>query len=119
MALIVSGNNVVIDDLSIQTKWLVLQAVEGSHAIYVLIDPDTYLADPQYKAERRAGAPAFCNLLAYSRAGELLWQAELPESSDYYYFLSSAEPLLANSFSSYRCELDAKTGAIVKKVFFK
>lgn len=119
MALSFSGTNVVIDGVSIQTQWPVLQVSESHKGIYVLLDPDSYLTDSSYKSSRRAGAPAIRNLLAFNRSGQKLWEGELPEETDYYYALSSVEPLVVNSFSSYRCELDGTTGAILQKEFLK
>ena len=43
----------------------------------------------------------------------------MPKASDYYYRLSSVAPLIANSVSSYRCEIDPNNGAIKSKEFLK
>ena len=99
--------------------WPILDLAEHDQKVFVLLDPDAYLLDPNYKASRRAGSAAIRNLLALSRTGEPLWEAELPEPSDYYYKLTSAAPLTVLSLSSYRCEIDATDGRIVHKEFFK
>jgi hypothetical protein len=84
-----------------------------------LLDPDAYLQDPEYKAARKSGAPAFKNLWAFTQSGGKLWEAELPEANDYYYKVVSLQPLEVLSFSSWRCVLSASTGEILEKQFFK
>ena len=62
------------------------------------------------------------NLFCYSPEGIVLWKAEHPtgdNAEDYYYRISSHLPLVVNSFSSYRCEIDLSTGKIIRKDFFK
>jgi hypothetical protein len=114
-----AGRTLNINGQSTELPWPILIATESEDVVYVLLDPDSYLADIEYSAARRSGAPAIRNLLAFSKASQKLWEAELPEKSDYYYKIISVEPLKANAFSSHRCELDPRTGAIVCKEFFK
>lgn len=112
-------NTLTIDDQSIQLAWAVLDAIEEGSQVFVLLDPDSYLLNPNYKKMRRQGAAAIRNLVAYSRSGVKLWEAELPEHSDYYYRISSSKPLIVNSFSSYKCEISIDDGIIKKKEFLK
>lgn len=119
MSVSFQGKTLLIDGQSVQMPWYVLDAVEQGNKVFVLLDPDSYLLDPNYKIMRRQGAPAIRNLIAVTKTGATLWEAEMPEASDYYYRLSSATPLIANSFSSYRCEIDPSNGAIKNKEFLK
>lgn len=108
-----------IGDCVIVMPWPVMDAFDDGHRIIVLLNPDAYLTDPSYKTQRRSGMPPNKNLLAYSYDGHLLWEAELPSDADYYYRISSRQPLRANSFSSFRCEIDPSNGKIIRKDFFK
>ena len=56
---------------------------------------------------------------AYSPSGEMLWQAEQPEADDHYYLIESREPLVALSFSAFRCDIDLSNGRIVNKKSLK
>jgi len=106
-------NVLKIDGDSHDLEWPIRDAVEDLGKVYVLLDPDVYLADADYKAGRRAGVPAIRNLLGMSKLGERLWSAELPESSDYYHAFASTSPLVVYSFSSHKCEIDVTTGSIL------
>jgi hypothetical protein len=119
MSVLFKGKSLNIDALSIEMPWPVLDAIEFGDIVFVLLDPDSYLLDPNYKKMRRNGAPAIRNLIAVTKVGAKLWEAELPEASDYYYRISSAMPLIANSFSSYRCEIDQNNGSIKSREFLK
>jgi hypothetical protein len=119
MAVTYSSRTLKIDELSVEMQWPILAVAENEDKVFVLLDPDTYLSDITYKTSRRHGAPAVYNLIAVGRAGERLWEAEYPEPSDYYYKLTSVSPLVAMSFSSYRCEIDVDSGRIVNKEFLK
>ena len=103
----------------VSLPWPALQIVPGERMTLVLLDPDAYLNDSEYKAARRRGAPAIKNLWAFTPNGEKLWEAEFPESSDYYYKVVSLAPLAALSFSSWRCLLSPATGFIQEKQFLK
>jgi hypothetical protein len=60
------------------------------------------------------------NLVALDTSGALLWTAEnLDDSAAAYTRIISAKPLCADNFCSYRCTLDADTGRILSKIFFK
>jgi hypothetical protein len=113
------GKNLFVDGKSIFLQYEIRDAFVLDGKIIVLIDPDSYLQDPAYSKERRRGNNPFKNLVALSLDGSLLWEAEFPEKVDYYYFISSKQPLVANSFSSFRCCIDINTGKIVTKEFYK
>jgi hypothetical protein len=113
------GNILTIDGHSIRMAWPVLDAIDGGDRVFVLLDPDAYLCDPHYKKMRRRGAPAIRNLVAIAKSGVKLWEAELPEYSDYYYRISSSKPLVAMSFSSHKCEISTDDGTITRKDFLK
>jgi hypothetical protein len=100
-------------------EWPIREAAEGIDKILVLLDPDVYLIDPTYKQNRSKGAPALRNLIALDNQGRTVWKAEMPEAADYYYRFVSVSPLVVDSFSSYRCEIDILSGRIVRKQFFK
>jgi outer membrane protein assembly factor BamB len=86
----------------------------------VIMDPDAYLKNPDYVAERRAGRPAIRNLWAFDQDGAKQWEAELPESSDYYYaFAADSDAIVVDSFSGYSCEISPTDGSIVRRVFYK
>ncbi|MDP2392277.1 MAG: hypothetical protein U1E09_05065 [Methylococcales bacterium] len=87
--------------------------------IVVLADPNSFLNDPSYCKERRRGINPFKNLLALSFDGSIIWEAEFPENVDYYYSISSKQPLVVNSFSSFKCNIDIDTGEIIAKQFYK
>lgn len=108
-----------IEGKVIELDYAVRDRFELDGRIIVLLDPDDYLGDPGYPKERRRGDDALRNLRAYSASGELLWEAEFPEPADYYYKIVSRDPLVALSFSSYRCRLDPATGRIVEAEFVK
>lgn len=103
----------------ITTPWPVMDVFDDGHRVIALLNPDAYLTDPAYKTCRRSGAPPNKNLLAYSYEGHLLWEADFPSATDYYYCISSKRPLRVNSFSSFRCTIDPETGKIIKKIFYK
>jgi hypothetical protein len=85
----------------------------------VLLDADHYLGDPRYRTNRRAGLPALRNLWAFDSHGKKVWEAELPESNDYYYEIVDVSPLTVRSFSGYTCELEIRDGTITSKDFQK
>lgn len=119
MTISFQANTLVVDGHPIQMPWLVLDAVEQLDKVIVLLDPDSYLLDPSYKQVRSRSGAAIRNLLAIDKSGVKLWEAVLPVQADYYYRIDSISPLMANSFSSYRCEIDANNGSIRSKEFLK
>lgn len=98
---------------SVRQPWRIKQVWDLGSAILVMLDPDAYLTDPAYRQEHRRGVGSLRNLRAFSREGELLWEAALPEDVDYYYAVTSLDPLTALAFSSHECEIDPATGRIV------
>jgi hypothetical protein len=114
-----AGNQLLLDGGSILTEFPIQDAVDLDQRVVVLLDPDSYLSDTAYSTDRRRGNNPVRNLLAYSRSGELLWEADFPEQADYYYRLVSSVPLVALSFSSYECEIDPQTGRIISRKFLK
>ena len=119
MTISFKDNTLTINGQLIQLPWPLLDAIEEGSQVFALFDPDSYLLNPTYKEMRRKGAPAMRNLVAFGKDGTKLWEAEFPEPSDYYYRISSSSPLVANSFSSYRCEINPINGTILKKEFLK
>jgi hypothetical protein len=119
MSIRIQGTTITIDGREAQLDWPALAAEETTDRIFVLLDPDAYLADADYKLARRNGAPAIRNLVGLSRDGRKLWEAEFPEDRDYYYQFSSVVPLRVNSFSSFLCEIDPESGKIVAKEFLR
>jgi len=113
------GRVLTIDGCAVQLDWPVLEVAETHDKVFVLLDPDAYLADAGYKSSMRNGGPAIRNLVGVSRDGRRLWDAELPEARDYYYQFSSVAPLRVNSFSSFLCEIDPESGKILTKEFLK
>lgn len=119
MTLSIHKNLLVIDGTRVQMPWPVLDAVETENTVFVLLDPNSYLKDEAYLDSLRRGGSAIKNLIALRKNGMKLWDADLPEHSDYYYKIISSSPLVANSFSSYRCEIDPEDGSIKEREFFK
>jgi hypothetical protein len=114
-----AGCAVTVDGVTWATEYPVKEAFTLAKAVCVLLEPDAYLSDTGYSKERRRGNGALRNLRAYSPTGDLLWEAEFPEPADYYYRIVSREPLVALSFSSYRCRIDPGSGRIVESEFMK
>lgn len=118
MPVLFKDANLIIDGESIEMQWPILATLDAGEWVFVLLNPDSYLAAPGYKESRHRGAPAIRNLIALNRQGNKIWEAEFPEPADYY-SISGGSPLIAKSFSSFRCEISSESGAIVKKEFFK
>ncbi len=113
------GDIVKIDGKPVRMEFMVRDAFWADGRAVVLLDPDAYLDDIAFgKARRRARDPVQ-NLRAYAPSGEMLWQAEQPEVDDHYYLIESREPLVALSFSAYRCDIDLGSGRITRKEHLK
>lgn len=108
------GDTVKIDGKPLRMDYIVRDAFWTGGQVIVLLDPRGFLDDPAYGARKRSRDPVQ-NLRAYSPSGKLLWQAEQPELDDHYYMIESHEPLVALSFSAFRCDVDPKTGRILKR----
>ena len=109
------GDIIRIDGKPTRMTYMVRDAFWAHDCAIVLLDPDAFLDVPTFGGQRRKSRKPVQNLRAYSAAGQLLWQAEQPEFSDHYYRVESQDPLIALSFSGFRCEIDAGSGEIVNK----
>jgi hypothetical protein len=107
------GDIIKIDGKPVRMEFMVRDAFWADGHAVVLLDPGAFLDEPG-GARRRSRDPVK-NLRAYKPTGELLWEAEQPEVDDHYYKVESREPLVALSFSAYRCDLDLQSGRILKK----
>src|SRR4030095_8129975 len=94
-------------------EFMVRDAFWADGRAVVLLDPNAFLDEPG-GARRRSRDPVK-NLRAYAPSGELLWEAQQPEVDDHYYLIESRDPLVALSFSAYRCDLDLNSGKVLKK----
>jgi hypothetical protein len=58
------------------------------------------------------------NLMAFNLDRELLWIAEHPtrQQTDAYVSISQEEPLIVSNFAGLECEIDLKSGKILKAV---
>jgi hypothetical protein len=111
------GDIVRIDGRPLRMEFMVRDAFWAGDRAVVLLDPNAFLDEPG--GARKAPRDAVRNLRAYAPSGELLWEAEQPEADDHYYMIEKRAPLVALSFSAYRCELDLATGRIRKKTRLK
>ena len=61
------------------------------------------------------------NLVRLSPDGSVLWRASLPTVEDCFVGLYECNPetVIAQSWSGYRCTIDAKTGKIIHQLFTK
>lgn len=107
------GDIVRIDGKPIRMQYMVRDAFWAGGQAVVLLDPDAFLDAPG--GGRKAPRDPVKNLRAYSPSGELQWQAQQPEFDDHYYLIESHDPLVALSFSAYRCDIDLVSGRILKK----
>jgi hypothetical protein len=108
------GDIVRIDGKPVRMEYMVRDAFWADGRAVVLLDPNAFLDHPAYGG-RKAPRDPVQNLRAYSPAGELQWQAQQPEMNDHYYLIESREPLVALSFSAYRCDIDLASGRIIRK----
>jgi hypothetical protein len=111
------GDIVRIDGRPLRMEFMVRDAFWAGDRAVVLLDPNAFLDEPG--GARKAPRDAVRNLRAYAPSGELLWEAEQPEADDHYYMIEKRAPLVALSFSAYRCDLDLATGRIRKKTRLK
>ncbi len=113
------GDIVRIDGKPTRMEYMVRDAFWAGDRAVVLLDPHAFLDDPAFGVARRKSRDSVHNLRAYSPSGELLWQAEQPEADDHYYKIESRAPLVALSFSANRCDIDLKSGRILRKKSLK
>ncbi|MGH8250193.1 MAG: hypothetical protein ACREVI_05775 [Steroidobacteraceae bacterium] len=113
------GDIVRIDGKPTRMDFMVRDAFWADGRAIVLLDPNAYLDDLAYGEARRRARDPVQNLRAYAPSGELLWQAEQPEVDDHYYIIESHQPLVALSFSAFRCDIDLHSGRILGKKSLK
>ena len=96
---------------TIECPYPIHEARLCGHIIVVLFDPS---AAPTKGVQ-------FANLYAYDEDGQQLWVAEMPTtvSADAYYKIISTSPLVVYSMASYECEIDTRTGKLLRKAFYK
>jgi hypothetical protein len=111
------GDIVRIDGKPVRMDHMVRSAFWAGGKAVVLLDPDAFLDEPG--GARKRPRDSIRNLRAYAPSGEMLWEAEQPEAEDHYYLIESREPLVALSFSAYRCDLDLATGRILARTKLK
>jgi len=105
----IKEEKVLFDGHEIRGEYPVHDARQVGNILLVLYRPESF----------RGGQ--FRNLVAFDTLGSEVWKAELPTSTsmDAYYQIVSENPIIADSYCSYRCTIDAITGRIIKKEFFK
>ena len=96
-------------------EYMVRDAFWADGRAIVLLDPDAFLDMPTYGVARRRAASRCRTFAPIRPPARMLWQAEQPEVDDHYYRIESREPLVALSFSAFRCDLDLSNGRILKK----
>jgi hypothetical protein len=106
-----SGATISVNGRYFQMGYPIEEAFEADEKVVVLLDPDAFV--------EKFGQ--FNNLCAVDFSGRLLWTAELPttDPGDRYYKITSRTPLIAYSVWSYECEIDADTGRITRRIYFK
>ena len=103
-----SGKTLKVGEKTFVLKYEINDAFLTDNRIIVLYDPD-------------ACKGKFQNLECFSLEGKKIWTAELPDPAfgDAYGGIISYSPLKLYSFTSYRCEINVKTGKIEQKEFTK
>jgi hypothetical protein len=112
------GDIVKVAGRALRMEYMVRDAFWADDRAIVLLDPTAFLDHPAYGSRKRSRNPVH-NLRAYSPSGKLLWQAEQPELDDHYYMIENQAPLVALSFSAFRCDVDLETGRILRKESLK
>lgn len=115
----IKSNEVTVNGMVFKMPYSIQDAFVTKGILVVLLDPDSYLADENYKTEYRQSRIALHNLQGFDLNGNRIWQAEFPNDIDYYYKVSSHEPLEVYSFSSFVCQIDPASGRILSKTFLK
>lgn len=117
-----NGSKLQIDGEAVEAPSPIREAFTVQWGVIVLMNQFADLKGPILDIREIRNAPKGTNLFCYSPDGIVLWKAELPtgeSAEDYYYQVSTRSPLVVNSFSSYRCEIDPRTGKILSKTFYK
>lgn len=107
----IDGRILTVEGQAVAMPHKVQEAFALGDKVIVLLDPDADLGKSgQYR-----------NLMALDSAGAVVWLAELPtdRDSDVFTRIASREPLIADTFSSYECDIDLQTGQLLAKRFFK
>lgn len=106
-----NNRSLLIGSKTIEQRAKVIDARENCGLIVVFLDGD----EKELRKER------FQNIRAYTLDGQLAWDADLPSEhpADAYWSISFGNPIVAMSFSSHKCEIDPKTGKIVRAEFYK
>src|SRR5262245_17612707 len=107
------GDILKIDGKAVRMEFMVRDAFWSDGKAVVLLDPGAFLDEPS--GTRKRSRDPVKNLRAYAATGQLVWEAEQPETNDHYYKIESHEPLVALSFSAFRCDLDLDSGKILRK----
>jgi hypothetical protein len=107
------GDIVRIGGKPVRMDHMVRDAFWADGRAVVLLDPDAFLDEPG--GARKAPRNPIRNLRAYAPSGELQWEAQQPEDDDHYYRIESHEPLVALSFSAFRCGIDLASGRILSR----
>lgn len=104
----ISDRTIEVDGRRLRLDYPVKDAFCEGDRILVLFEPD-------------AASKTFPNLVCFDLEDARIWEAELPDPrrQDVYYRVSSWRPLVVNSFSSYKVEIDPASGRIVGKEFVK
>lgn len=112
MSVDVRGGELWVDDRRLELNHAVQSAEQlpgGDLLVLYVTAADDY---PAWKT--------FANLVRVDGSGDVRWTAQLPGShGDVYVSLLSTEPIVAQSFSGYRCTIDARTGGILRREFVK
>jgi hypothetical protein len=105
------GKLLTIDDRIVPMPHEIRDAFALGDKVIVFLDPDADLGS----------SGKYSNLVAVDSGGRLVWRAELPteRDSDVFTRIVSREPLVADSFSSFECEIDPGNGRLLSTRFFK
>jgi hypothetical protein len=105
------GKLLTIDDRIVPMPHEIRDALALGDKFIVFLDPDADLGS----------SGKYSNLVAVDSGGRLVWWAELPteRDSDVFTRIVSREPLVADSFSSFECEIDPGNGRLLSTRFFK
>lgn len=105
-----TGNVLCFDGRSWEMEWEIADCRLAEDLLVVLF---SHSAGPRWRQ--------FRNLQAFSKDGRRIWTAEHPtsETADCYVAITSMDPFTAWSFAGYSCQIDARTGRLVRAEFVK
>jgi hypothetical protein len=106
----VDGHRVTVGDLRLNLPFPVADALLVGDRIVVLYE---YMSEPRSKQ--------FRNVESFGLNGRRLWVAQHPTSasSDVYTQFVSPDPLQLSNFAGFLCELDPRTGRLLRADFNK